>query len=153
MISDVERGTKSPTISTLAALAEALAVPISALVDSTAPAARRIRVIRASERSAFLDPASGARREDFGPALSGSKVEFLRYTVPPHAAAGPFPGHPSGTIEHIHLAAGQVRVTVGTDAVVLGAGDSCTCIADAPHGFDNREGEVEALIYLVIEPP
>jgi transcriptional regulator with XRE-family HTH domain len=153
MISDIERGAKSPTISTLASLGEALAVPISALVDRTTPAVRRMRVVRATERSGAIDPASGARRDDFGPALAGSRVEFLRYTVPPRAVAGPFAAHATGTIEHIHLAAGRLRVTLGNDAVMLGAGDSCTCLADATHGFDNSESNVEAQLYLVIEPP
>jgi len=153
MISDIERGTKSPTISTLSALAEALAVPISALVESPTSASRRFRVVRASECVAFIDPASGARRDSLGPALAGSKVEFLRYAVPPHTVAGPFPAHASGTIEHIHLAAGRLRVMLGTDAVMLEAGDNCTCLADTQHGFDNREGAVEALLYLIIEPP
>src|SRR5258708_33716770 len=91
MISDIERGTKSPTISTLSALAGALAVPISALVDSTTSPTRRLHVVRASERLAFIDPASGARRDSFGPALAGGKVEFLAYAVPPPAATRPFP--------------------------------------------------------------
>jgi transcriptional regulator with XRE-family HTH domain len=153
MISDIERGAKSPTISTLSALAEALAVPVSALVDGTTSATTRLRVVRASDRLAFIDPASGAKRDSFGPAVAGSKLEFLRYAVPPHAVAGPFPAHASGTIEHIHLAAGRLRVMLGTDTVMLEAGDSCTCLADAQHGFDNREGDVEALLYLIIEPP
>jgi hypothetical protein len=131
MISDIERKAKSPTIATLSALAEALEVPIAALIDTEAPPRRRMRVIRASERSTFIDPASGARRDSFGPALAGSKVEFLSYVVPPHTVAGPFPAHASGTIEHVHLAAGSVRVRLGTDAVTLEAGDTCTCLADA----------------------
>jgi transcriptional regulator with XRE-family HTH domain len=153
MISDVERGAKSPTISTLAALAEALAVPVSALVDGAHPAPSRMRIVRAAERSGSIDPASGARRDHFGPALAGSRIEFLRCTVPPRAIAGPFAAHANGTIEHIHLAAGSVRITLGDDAVVLKAGDSCTCLADAAHGFDNSESDVEAELYLVIEPP
>jgi transcriptional regulator with XRE-family HTH domain len=153
MISDIERKTKSPTISTLSALAEALEVPVAALVETPAPTTQRMRVVRASQRSEFIDPASGARRDSFGPAIAGSRVEFLRYAVPPRGVAGPFPAHASGTIEHVHLASGSVRVVLGTDAATLDAGDSCTCLADAPHSFDNSEGEVEALIYLVIEPP
>lgn len=31
------------------------------------------------------------------------------------------------------------------------AGDSCSSLADGPHAFDNRQGEEEAVIYLVIE--
>jgi hypothetical protein len=37
--------------------------------------------------------------------------------------------------------------------VMLEAGDSCTCLADTPHRFDNSEGDVEALIYIVVERP
>ena len=153
MISDVERGAKSPTISTLSALAQALGVPISALVDSAAPPTARIHVVRAAERAEFIDPKSGARRNSLGPSLPGSRVEFLRYAVPPHTVAGPFAPHAGGTIEHMHLAAGSMRAVFGTDEVMLEAGDSCACVADTPHRFDNRKSKVEALIYLVVERP
>ncbi len=150
-ISDIERGTKSPTVSTLSILAKALGVPISALVEAAPAAPRRMYVTRAAERSASVDPTTGARRESFGPTSPESKVEFLRYAVPPHITAGPFVAHASGTIEHVHVAAGAVRVVFGDDAVKLEAGDSCSCLADTPHLFDNADGSVEALIYLVIE--
>jgi transcriptional regulator with XRE-family HTH domain len=153
MISDIERGAKSPTISTVSALAAALGVPISALVDTVTPAPARIRVVRAAERPPLVDPVTGANRQSFGPAVSGSKVEFLRYVVPPQITAGPFAPHAKGTIEHIHLAAGTVRVVVGDEDVKLEAGDSCSCFADASHLFDNTGGEVEALIYIVVEQP
>lgn len=153
MISDIERGTKSPTISTLFALAEALEMPIAKLVNVPAPATNRLHVVRADERPVAIDPLNGAKRSDIGTARPGSKVEFLRYTVPPRTAVGPFAAHASGTIEHIHLAAGQLRVVAGADETTLEAGDSCSCMADVPHGFDNRASEVEAQIYLVIESP
>jgi transcriptional regulator with XRE-family HTH domain len=153
MISDVERGTKSPTIATLSALAEALGVPLSALVDGVAPSSGRIHVVRASDRPEVVDATSGASRNSFGAPLAASKVEFLSYAVPPHTVAGPFAAHASGTIEHMHLAAGSIRAVFGTEAVTLDTGDSCTCFADAPHWFDNREGNIGALIYLVVERP
>jgi transcriptional regulator with XRE-family HTH domain len=151
MISDIERGAKSPTISTLSVLAAALGVPTSTLVDTAIPASGRIHVVRGSEQHPLIDPATGARRQGLGPALTGSKIEFLRYVVPPHITAGPFAAHASGTIEHIHVAAGAIRVVVGNEAVRLEDGDSCSCIADALHLFDNAGGDVEALIYLVVE--
>jgi quercetin dioxygenase-like cupin family protein len=152
MISDIERQSKSPTISTLAALAEALEVPLTALVDIAARGAGSIHVERAAEHSSATDPASGATRDRIGPVSADSKVQILRYSLPPRCVAGPFPAHASGTLEHVHLAQGSIRVVLGTDAVTLEAGDSCTCRADRPHSFDNRTGDVAALIYLVIEP-
>ncbi len=151
MISDIERGTKSPTISTLLALATALEMPISAFVDIATPMTNRVHVVRAGERPTSIDPINGAKRDQFGSSIAGSNVEFLRYVVPPRTSAGPFAAHANGTIEHLHLAAGRLRVVVGSNEVTLEAGDSCTCLTDVPHGFDNRESDVEAEIYLVIE--
>jgi transcriptional regulator with XRE-family HTH domain len=151
MISDIERGEKSPTIATLSTLATALGTPISALLDRPVPTTRRIRVVPGSKRNSHIDRTTGARRQSFGPAIAGSKVHFMRYAVPAHTTAGPFPAHAIGTIEHMHVAAGAVRVTVGDEAVSLKAGDSCSCFADAMHLFDNARGDVEALIYLVLE--
>jgi len=151
MISDIERGTKSPTIATLSRVAAALGLPLPALLDEASPGPGRIRVVRSGERPPVVDPANGASRQNFGPAVAGSNVEFLRYAVPPRTMAGPFAAHRRGAIEHVHLAAGAVRIVVGDEAVRLAAGDSCSCFADAAHLFDNADGDVEALIYLVIE--
>jgi uncharacterized cupin superfamily protein len=151
MISDIERGEKSPTISTLSILATALGTPTSVLLDRPMPTTKRIQVVRGSKRKSYIDRTTGSRRQSFGPAIVGSKVHFMCYAVPPHTTAGPFPAHAIGTIEHIHVAAGAVRVAVGDNAVSLKAGDSCSCFADAMHLFDNARGNVEALIYLVVE--
>jgi transcriptional regulator with XRE-family HTH domain len=151
MISDIERGAKSPTISILAGLADALEVPVSDLVDTTSPLAGRIKVVRRSEQPALVDPASGAKRTSFGPPVAGSRIEFLSYLVPPRVIAGPFAAHAAGTIEHVHLAAGRLRVELGNEVVSLQTGDSCSCRADVPHRFDNSRGKVKALIYLVVE--
>lgn len=151
MISDVERGAKSPTIATLAALAHALDVSVSALVESSLP--QRIHVTRASERREVVDPKSGTRRDSYRSSLTSSKIELLRYVVPPRTLAGPFPPHAKGTIEHVYLAAGRVRVDFEADNVDLGIGDCCTCIADVSHAFDNSASDREALMYIVIERP
>ena len=152
-ISDIERGAKSPTISTLDALLEALGLPMSALTDSPAALASRIHVVRAAERPAYVDSKSGAKRDSFGPTLPGSRVEFLSYAVPARKIGGPFAAHANGTIEHMHVAAGSVRAVFGDESVTLQAGDSCTCYADVVHHFDNREGKSEALLFIVVEQP
>jgi transcriptional regulator with XRE-family HTH domain len=151
MISDIERGAKSPTIATLAVLAAALRVPLATLVEPAPVASSRLRVVRGGANKIIVDPANGARRESFGPAVAGSKVAFLRYTVRPHTVAGPFAAHPHGTIEHVHLASGALRVVLGDEEVRLAAGDSCSCHADAEHLFDNADGDEDALLYIVSE--
>ncbi|WP_454642771.1 helix-turn-helix domain-containing protein [Bradyrhizobium liaoningense] len=151
MISDVERAAKSPTISTLAALSEALEMPLSTLVESREPS--QLRVLRAAERQWLVESGTGAKRDCFMPTVAGSKVEFLRYVVPPRTLAGPFPAHALGTIEHVYLVSGALRITLGNDVADLEAGDSCSCYADLPHGFDNRDGKTPAELIIVVEPP
>lgn len=153
MISDIERGTKSPTVSTLSALARALDIPMVALIDETDAQVGRMQVSRASERPELVDQKSGMRRDSVGVPIAGSKVEFVRCAVPAHKVAGPFAAHAHGTIEHMYVASGNIRAIFGSDAVTLDAGDSCSCHADTPHQFDNSAGEVEALIYIVVERP
>src|SRR5262249_24452973 len=116
MISDIERGAKSPTVATLGGIAAALEVPVSSLVDVAIPASSRIRVVRGSSQGPAVDPATGAARQSFGPAIAGSKVEFLRYVVPPRTVAGPFAAHAKGTIEHVHVAAGALGISVGDES-------------------------------------
>lgn len=151
MISDVERAAKSPTISTLAALSEALEMPLSTLVESREPV--RLRVVKAAERQWLVEAGTGAKRDRFTPTVAGSDIEFLRYVVPPQTLAGPFPAHAPGTIEHVYLAAGAVQLMLGKDVAYLQAGDSCSCYADLPHGFDNREGKTPAELIIVVESP
>lgn len=151
MISDIERGAKSPTIATLSQIAAALGVAISALVDSAPEPARRIHVTRSADQESVVDPADGLRRETIGLVSPNGKIEFLRYMVPPQTTAGPFAAHAPGTSAHVHVADGVVRIVCGDETVWLGTGDSCSCLVDVPHLFDNADGNVEALIYLIVE--
>jgi uncharacterized cupin superfamily protein len=145
---------KSPTISTLAALAGALGVPLAALVEAAAAGGGSIVVERAAARPPLTDPDSGAVRDRIGPVFAGSgRIEIIRLRLPPRCVAGPFPAHAGGTLERIHLAQGNIHVRLGSEAVMLEAGDSCTCRSGEPHSFDNSAGDVAALICIVIEPP
>ena len=148
MISDIERGTKSPTVTTVVRLAQALGVGAAALIDGGTDPAPRIRVIRRGKGAGGSHPAPW---ETLGPATPGSRIDFVRYQIPPSTVLGPGTAHAPGTVEHMHVASGTVRVTVGDETVELAAGDSCTCRTDAPHGVENPDPSVEALIYLVVE--
>jgi transcriptional regulator with XRE-family HTH domain len=148
MISDIERGTKSPTVTTMVRLAQALGVSAAALIDGGTGHTPRIRVLRGGEGAGGEDPAPW---ENLGPGIPGSRIDFVRYQIPPSTVLGPATAHAPGTIEHMHVAAGAVRVTVGDETAELGAGDSCSCRTDAPHGVENPDPSVEALIYLIVE--
>jgi transcriptional regulator with XRE-family HTH domain len=148
MISDIERGTKSPTVTTVVRLAQALGVSAAALIDGSAGPAPRIRVLRRGEGAGGEHP---ARWQSLGPAAPGSRIDFVRYQIPPSTVLGPSTAHAPGTVEHMHVVTGTVRVTVGDETAELTAGDSCSCRTDAPHGVENLDPSTEALIYLIVE--
>ena len=148
MISDIERGTKSPTVTTVVRLAQALGVSAAALIDGGMGLSPRIRILRRGEGAGGEHP---TRWQSLGPAAPGSRIDFVRYQIPPSTVLGPATAHAPGTVEHMHVAAGTVRVTVGDETAELSAGDSCSCRTDAPHGMENPDPSAEALIYLIVE--
>ena len=148
MISDIERGAKSPTVTTLGRLAQALGISASALVDGGITPVPRIRVLRRGEGAGGEQPAPW---ESLGPSVPGSRIDFVRYQIPPATVLGPSAAHAPGTIEHVHVAAGTIRVTVGDETAELTAGDSCSCRTDIAHGVENPDPSTAALIYLIVE--
>jgi transcriptional regulator with XRE-family HTH domain len=148
MISDIERGTKSPTVTTIVRIAQALGVTAADLIDAGAEAGSRIRILRRGEGAVGDHPAPW---ESLGPAGPGSRIDFVRIHIPPATVLGPSAAHAPGTVEHMHVAAGAVRVSVGDETAELAAGDSCSCRTDVPHGVANPDPSVEAVIYLIVE--
>ena len=148
MISDIERGRKSPTVTTVVRLAGALGVGAAALVDGGMDPAPRLRVLRSGDGAGGEHP---TRWNSLGPAAPGSRIDFVRHRIPPSTILGPAAAHAPGTVEHMHVATGTVRVTVGDETAELSAGDGCSCRADAPHAVENPDPSTEALIYLIVE--
>lgn len=148
MISDIERGKKSPTVITLVRLAQALGVTAAALVDGGTAPAPRIRVLRCGQGAGGEHP---ARWESLAPPAPDNRIDFVRFQIPPSTVLGPTAAHAAGTVEHMHVVTGTVRVTVGDETAELAAGDSCSCRTDITHAIENPDPAAEALIYLIVE--
>lgn len=150
MLSDIERGAKSPTIALLAGVAEALSLSLSALVDDTPNSLPRSpRVIRAAKQRTVTD-VSGVQRTNLAGQHAGSSVEFVRFKLPRRTESGTFAAHGPGTIERIHVERGTLQVKFGDERVTLRAGDSLLYEAGVPHSFANLSDKV-ATVYLIIE--
>jgi len=150
MLSDIERGAKSPTIALLAAISEGLNVPLSALIDGGGSLSSiSAQVVRANDQRTICDP-SGVQRTNLGMLHDESTVEFVRFKLPARTVSGTFAPHRPGTLERIYIERGTLDVHFGDQHVSLRAGDTLSYEAAVPHSFANVSSKI-AVLYLVIE--
>lgn len=147
MLSAVERGEKTPTVTVLDRVADGLDLRLSQLIAELET--DRVVVRRAGQQETVEK--DGWRRTIVTPVVPGVNFEWIRTTLPPHTDAGDFPAYAPGSHEFVVVGAGTLHVGVGDREYVLDAGDSLYFPADAVHSYANRghltcEYHVAALI-------
>jgi len=125
-LSQVENDKASPSLETLAALADALDVPIAwfLLEQSVAP-----RVVRAAERPKRRMPRSQGAMTQVDGGIA-REVAIFEGVMPPGSRTG-FHAH-AGDEHHVILS-GQVRITQGDSVVEAGPGDYVLLDGTLPH--------------------
>jgi transcriptional regulator with XRE-family HTH domain len=141
----IEAGDANPSIETIWALARALGVPFGELLDPPAPA---VRVVREGE-GPRIEAAEGAGMVAHLVATTarGARTEWyvLDLTAGPSRIAE---AHGGGTVEHVYVVRGRLRVGPEPDGVELGAGDLATFPGDVAHRYDALEDGTRALLLL-----
>lgn len=143
-LSQLENGTGNPSVETLWALAVALQIPFSRLVDPPRP---HLQVLRAGEApvvrseqapytAALLSSCPpGARRDLYLLELSPGE---------PRLAAA----HNPGTVEHLLLTAGRARVGPQEQPVDVDPGDYVTFSGDVPHLYEALAPDTAAMLIM-----
>ena len=134
MVSEVERGTKTPTVLVLDRLATALGTSIARLLDE--PVRPDVVVLPSDRQRVVRDP-SGWERRILSPVLPGVEFEFMRTTLQPGVDAGEFDPHPPGSHEYVAVETGRLRLTVDDVSHVLPAGYAAYFPGNRRHAFAN----------------
>ncbi|MEV5468954.1 XRE family transcriptional regulator [Streptomyces griseoincarnatus] len=134
-LSQLEAAGGNPSMETLWALAVALGVPFSALVEPPAP---MVQVIRAGE-----GPAVGSDRSSYVAALlsaspPGARRDIYAVDLEPGTVRDSDP-HIPGTVEHVVVSAGRVTAGPTGEQVELGVGDYMAYRGDVPHRYEALE--------------
>jgi transcriptional regulator with XRE-family HTH domain len=148
MLSQVERGETSPTLSVAERIAGGLDLSLSQLLRLDEGA--HVVVIRARERRQRTR--RGHRTEELTPPLPGQRADVSLHALEPGAAtgtAGDPPLHEPGARETAVVLAGSVTLLIDDERHDLKAGDSVTFDADLPHHFENR-GRTAAKFFAVV---
>ncbi|MFM9377082.1 helix-turn-helix domain-containing protein [Gordonia sp. VNK21] len=141
-VSQLETGGGNPSVETLWALADALGVPFSVLVEEPAAPARLIRAAETTAIEAAGAPYSAAL-------LSASPPHSRRDLYVIHAEPGPprdSAPHARGTVEHLVLLSGRAVAGPSGDPVELHPGDYLSYPGDAPHIFEALETGTRAVL-------
>jgi transcriptional regulator with XRE-family HTH domain len=150
MLSQVERGETSPTLSVAARIAAGLELTLSQLLRLDEGAA--VSIVRAGERLKGGATVRGHRYEVVTPPLPGQRAEVSLHTLEPGAAtggAGDPPMHEPGARETAVVAEGSVTLVCDGVAHELHEGDAVTFDADLPHHFESN-ADTDARFYAVV---
>ncbi len=150
MLSQVERGETSPTLTVAARIAAGLDLRLSQLLRLDEGGA--VTVVRASQRQRGGNARRGHRFEVLTAAQPGQRAELSRHTLAPGGATGAAddpPMHEPGSRETALVERGAVELFCDGQRYELGEGDCVTFDADLPHHFENPTGEEASLLAVV----
>jgi transcriptional regulator with XRE-family HTH domain len=148
MLSQVERGETSPTLSVAGRIAAGLELTLSQLLRLDE--SEGVTVVLAADRLGVRR--GGHSYEVATPALPGQRAELTIHTLQPGSATGgpgDPPMHEPGSRETALVCEGELRLVCGGETYDLAEGDAVTFDADLPHHFENR-GERPARFHAVV---
>jgi transcriptional regulator with XRE-family HTH domain len=150
MLSQVERGETSPTLTVAARVAGGLEVRLSQLLRLDEDGA--VTVVRSSARRRGGNARRGHRFEILTSPQPGQRAELSRHTLAPGASTGGAddpPIHEPGSRETALVEQGPVVLVCDGRRYELEQGDCVTFDADLPHHFENTS-EAEAAFLAVL---
>ncbi|WP_146584707.1 helix-turn-helix domain-containing protein [Puniceibacterium confluentis] len=147
MVSQIERGTSSPTIATLWNLTRALQVDFAGLLDGATTGAG-IELLRNDEVPTIDNRGKSCRLRILSPPEDAGRHEVYDLQLG-EGGALVSAAHRRGAREHLTVIAGRIEITSGTASEILGPGDTARYAADLPHAIRAQDGAARA--FLVVQ--
>jgi XRE family transcriptional regulator, regulator of sulfur utilization len=150
MLSQVERGETSPTLTVASRIAAGLELRLSQLLRLDESGS--VTVVRASERRRGGNGRRGHSFEVLTSEQPGQRAELSRHTLAPGGATGAPddpPIHEPGSRETALVEEGSLVLVCDGREHRLEAGDCVTFDADLPHRFENRGAERASFLAVV----
>lgn len=131
-LSQVERGLATPSLGTLAQIADGLGVGVDHFVGEARPSDL---LSRASARARFSIDGSGMTYESLASPFPGAELSSYVLHVPP--------GFASETVAHegeeiVYVLDGEITQTLGGESFVMRTGDTLHYCGSTPHSWVNQ---------------
>jgi transcriptional regulator with XRE-family HTH domain len=150
MLSQVERGETSPTLTVAVRIASGLDLRLSQLLRLDEGGA--VTVVRAGERQHGGNKRRGHSFQVLTSAQPGQRAELSRHTLAPEGATGAAddpPMHEPGSRETALVEEGSLVLVCDGQSYQLDHGDCVTFDADLPHHFENPTSKEAAFLAVV----
>lgn len=150
MLSDIERGAKSPTVRVLTGIAFALECPISQLLGEKpqGPPQPAYTLVRRKDRQVTVEPRTDAEHHLLAPSFMRRGIEVAYLTIPPNSRTV-LPPYPLGAEVHLTSVRGPVQVRLGNDTFTIDEGDSAQFRPDTEATLVNGEKKSARLLLVV----
>jgi len=135
MVSQIERGESSPTISTLWNLTKALQVDFAGLLEDDQDS--RVEVLRSDDVPAIDNHGTGCSIRILSPPEEAGRHEVYDLRFSEGGALESLP-HAQGAREHLTVIEGQLTVTSGDAVAQVSVGDTARYAADVAHKIDAK---------------
>lgn len=143
MISQIERRTTDPTLTTLYKLCKGLDVSISSLLENDE---QSTHIIRKEERKTLTFPLSHSKYQLLTPITEGT-IEMIMIHLEPGKENQQLIEH-SGE-ECGLILKGQMTVVLGNNEYILNEGDSIRFKSTIPHRFFNHSNETTVSVWAM----
>jgi len=150
MLSQVERGETSPTLTVATRIAAGLELRLSQLLRLDEDGA--VTIVRASQRQRGGNRRRGHAFEVMTSSEPGQRADLSRHTLAPGGATGAVddpPMHEPGSRETALVERGTVALICDAHRHELKQGDCVTFDADLPHHFENPTTEEAAFLAVL----
>jgi XRE family transcriptional regulator, regulator of sulfur utilization len=148
MLSQVERGETSPTLSVAQRMAAGLDLPLSTLLRLDER--QHVAIVRKGERRS--ERRDGHRVDELSPVLPGERASVTLHVLKQGARTGgpaDRPVHAPGSRETVVASSGRLTLVIDGERYDLREGDAVTFDADLPHHFENPGARAATFLAVV----
>ncbi|WP_405809211.1 XRE family transcriptional regulator [Streptomyces sp. NBC_01520] len=150
MIIQIEQARTNPSVGTTVKLADALGVSITTLLDYEQGS--QVRLVPESQAVRMWSTEAGSSTTLLVGAEARGPIELWSWHLMPGDSSASDP-HPGGTVELLHVTAGELTLVVDGETHAVPAGSSATFEAHVPHSYRNDGTEPAELTMAVSIPP
>ncbi|MFJ8199693.1 helix-turn-helix domain-containing protein [Streptomyces sp. NPDC096152] len=150
MLIQIEQARTNPSLGTVVKIGDALGVSITTLLDyEQGP---KVRIVPADQAVRLWHTDAGSYNRLLAGVEAPGPLEMWEWRLMP-GEGSPSDPHPAGTVELVHVTAGELTLTVDGVEYRVPEGASASFEANTPHTYANTGAGPVGMVMTVSVPP